>query len=62
MDKLISIKDSIKSDDVKLNISNVAWNISDDLQNKSFDDLRLDEIHWIEAYSKSLSISIFSSI
>ena len=58
MDKLISIKDSIKSDDVKLNISNVAWNISDDLQNKSFDDLRLDAIHWIEAYSKSLSISI----
>ena len=58
MDKLISIKDSIKSDDVKLNIPNVAWNISDDLQNKSFDDLRLDAIHWIEAYSKSLSISI----
>ena len=58
MDKLISIKDSIKSDDAKLNISNVAWNISDDLQNKSFDDLRLDAIHWIEAYSKSLSISI----
>ena len=58
MDKLISIKDSIKSDDVKLNISNVAWKISDDLQNKSFDDLRLDAIHWVEVYSKSLSISI----
>ena len=58
MDKLISIKDSIKSDDVKLNISNVAWKISDDLQNKSFDDLRLDRIHWVEVYSKSLSISI----
>ena len=58
MDKLISIKDSIKSDDVKLNISNVAWNISDDLQNKSFDDLRLDAIHWVEVYSKSLSTSI----
>ncbi|MBY0540064.1 MAG: SIMPL domain-containing protein, partial [Campylobacterales bacterium] len=35
MDSLISLKDSIKSEDVKLNISNVAWNISDDLQNKS---------------------------
>ena len=58
MDKLISIKDSIKSDDVKLNISNVAWNISDDLQNKSFDDLRLESIMWIESYSNTLSAKL----
>ena len=35
MDELISIKDSTKSEDVKLNISNVSWKISDELQNKS---------------------------
>lgn len=58
MDKLISIKDNIKSDDVKLNISNISWNTSDDLQNKSFDDLRLEAINWIDSYSKSLSNTI----
>ncbi len=55
MDKLITLKDSIKSEDVKLNISNVAWNISDDLQNKSFDTLRFEAISWIDSYAKTLS-------
>ena len=55
MDSLTSLKDSIKSDDVKLNISNVAWNISDDLQNKSFDALRFEAITWIDSYAKTLS-------
>jgi predicted secreted protein len=55
MDKLITLKDSIKSEDVKLNISNVAWNISDDLQNKSFEGLRFEAITWIDNYAKILS-------
>lgn len=55
MDKLISIKENIKSDDVKLNISNVSWNISEDLQNKSFDNLRFESITWIENYANILS-------
>ena len=55
MDKLITLKDSIKSEDVKLNISNVAWNISDDLENKSFDALRFEAISWIDSYAKTLS-------
>lgn len=58
MDQLISIKDKIKSDDVKLNISNVSWKISDELQNKSYDDLRLVSILWIESYSNSLSTKL----
>jgi uncharacterized protein YggE len=58
MDKLISIKEGIKSEDVKLNISNVSWNISDDLQNKSFDALRLESINWVESYAKSLSSQV----
>ncbi len=55
MDKLISIKENIKSEEVKLNISNVSWKTSDDLENKNFDELRLEAINWIENYSKSLS-------
>lgn len=55
IDKLVSVKDNIKSDDVKLNISNVSWNISEDLHNKSLDSLRLESIHWIDSYAKSLS-------
>lgn len=55
IDKLISIKDKINSDNVKLNISNVSWKISDELQNKSYDDLRLESIIWINSYVDSLS-------
>lgn len=55
MDELISIKDKTKSEDVKLNISNVSWKMSDELQNKSYDELRLESITWLESYSKILS-------
>lgn len=58
IDKLISIKENIKSDEVKLNISNVSWNISDNLQNKSFDELRLEAINWIDGYAKTLSSQV----
>lgn len=58
MDELISIKNRIKSDDIKLDISNVSWNISEELQNKSFDDLRFESIVWIENYSVELSTKL----
>ena len=58
MDKLISIKENIKSEEVKLNISNISWNISDNLQNKSFDELRLEAINWIDGYAKTLSSQV----
>ena len=58
MDKLISIKESIKSEDVKLNISNVSWKTSDNLENKSFDELRLEAINWIDGYAKTLSSQV----
>ena len=61
MDELISIKDSTKSEDVKLNISNVSWKISDELQNKSYDELRLESITWLESYSKTLSTKLSKS-
>ena len=55
MDELIAIKERIKSDDIKLNISNVSWKVSDELQNKSFDNLRFEAITWIENYANVLS-------
>ena len=58
IDKLISIKESVKSEEVKLNISNISWKTSDDLQNKSLDALRLEAIHWVDSYSKSLSTQV----
>lgn len=58
MDELITLKDNIKSEDVKLNISNVSWRMGEELQNKNYDDLRLESINWIENYAKSLSNQI----
>lgn len=58
MDQLISLKDKIKADDVKLNISNVSWKLSDELQNKISDDLRLDSIIWVESYATGLSTKL----
>lgn len=58
MDKLISIKENIKSEEVKLNISNVSWKTSDQLENKSFDELRLEAITWIDGYAKTLSSQV----
>ena len=55
MNEIISIKEKDKTEDVKLNISNVSWKISDELQNKSYDDLRLESITWIETYANSLT-------
>ena len=55
MDELISIREKTKSEDVKLNISNVSWKISDELQNKSYDELRLGSIIWLDSYAKTLS-------
>lgn len=58
IDKLILIKDKINSEDVKLNISNVSWKISEKLQNSSFDELRLESIIWINSYASSISSTL----
>ena len=42
----------------KLNISNVSWKTSDNLENKSFDELRLEAINWIDGYAKTLSSQV----
>lgn len=55
---LIAIKDSLKSNDLKLNISNLSWELSSKLQNKVMDELRFESLSWIDNYSKDLSNKI----
>lgn len=58
INELIALKESIKSEDVNINISNVSWKSSEQLQSKSYDDLRLETINWIENYTNSLSAQV----
>lgn len=58
IDELSAIKKEINSDDVKLSISNVSWQISDELRDASYDSLRLDAINWVTTYADNLSNSI----
>ncbi len=53
--KLISKKESINSDDVKLEVSNVTWEVSQKLYNENTNDLRLKTILWANDYAKKLS-------
>ena len=58
LDDLLALKDSFKSDDIKVNISNLSWETSEYLQNKSIDELRVDVLLWIGNYTKELSNKI----
>lgn len=55
---LVALKDSFKSNDLKLNISNLSWELSNKLQTKVMDELRLESLTWIENYAKDLSNKI----
>lgn len=52
---LLALKDSQKKSDIKINISNLSWEVSEKLQNKIIDNLRLESILWIEDYAKEIS-------
>ncbi len=54
----MALKDSIKSSDLKLNISNLSWELSNKLQTKVTDELRFETLIWIEDYAKELSNKI----
>lgn len=58
LNEIVSLKANDKESDLKLDISNLAWEISEDLQNKSYDELRLESLIWIENYAKELSSKI----
>ena len=54
----MALKDSLKSDDIKINISNLSWEIGENLQNKNIDELRVEVLLWIGNYTKELSNKI----
>ncbi len=58
LNDLMALKDSIKSSDLKLNISNLSWELSNKLQTKVTDELRFETLIWIEDYAKELSNKI----
>ena len=55
---LVALKDSFKSNDLKLNISNLSWELSSKLQAKVMDELRLESLIWVDSYTKDLSSKI----
>ncbi|WP_419678002.1 SIMPL domain-containing protein [Aliarcobacter lanthieri] len=58
LNDLFALKDSIKSNDLKVNVSNLSWELSNKLQTKVTDELRFETLIWIEDYSKELSSKI----
>lgn len=52
---LLAFKDNQKKSDIKINISNLSWEVSEKLQNKIINNLRLESILWIEDYAKEIS-------
>lgn len=58
LNEIVSLKANDKASDLKLDISNLAWEISEELQNQSYDELRLESLIWIETYAKELSSKI----
>jgi|GEM_PF-1153955 len=58
LNELIKLKDSIKSNDIKLKIYDLSWKISKVLQDKNIEELRLEALIWVDKYSKSLSNEI----
>ncbi len=55
LSKLIEIKKEFRTRKVKLNVSNLKWQISENKQEKYIDELRLEAIMWAQDYKKSLS-------
>ena len=47
LNEIVSLKANDKASDLKLDISNLAWEISEELQNQSYDELRLESLIWI---------------
>jgi predicted secreted protein len=58
INQILELKDRSKNDELKLNISNINWNVSNELYNKNLDNLRIESILWINDYAKSLSNKI----
>ncbi len=55
IDEFIQIKDKLNLNNIKVNISNTTWIISQKLYNDNLDSLRLEAINWIEFYASNLT-------
>ena len=55
--ELIEVKEKLEVNSLKLNINNTTWKVSDELQQKSLDNLRLKAIKWISSYANKLDRS-----
>jgi len=51
--KLTKEQKKIKSNQVKLSISNTSWQVSKELYDKTIDSMRVESIDWIKNYSKN---------
>ncbi len=52
---LFSLKKKLNSDDIKIQVSNIQWSISNNLYNKNAEDLRIKAILWANDYVQNLS-------
>ena len=55
--EVINIKKNMKTNKVKLSVSNVKWIVSKELYEKNIDMMRIDALTWIKNYTKTLSDS-----
>lgn len=55
IDELIALKKRVDTRKVKVNISNLSWDVSEELYEKSVDLLRIEVITWVNQYTKTLS-------
>ena len=61
IDDLIALKKRVDAREVKVNISNLSWKISENLYEKSVDLLRIEVITWANKYSKNLSTKLLKN-
>ncbi|MGA1931739.1 SIMPL domain-containing protein [Arcobacter sp. YIC-464] len=61
IEDLIALKKRVDTRKVKVNISNLSWQISEELYERSVDLLRIEVITWANDYSKALSAKLFKT-
>lgn len=58
IEDLLSLNSKINSKDVKIEISNIQWEISKELYEKNTEKLRRESILWVNTYAKTLSAEL----
>jgi predicted secreted protein len=52
---IITIKNNMNTNRVKLSVSNIEWIVSTEIYEKNIDQMRSEAIDWIKEYSRNLS-------